>query len=99
MTPNPITRRGFPVAIADIERAKIAALAAGQSLNTWVQRAIRSALDAPADTVSVGELRAHAQRMAALIERLERVAMAGGNADQVALSGLAELRLDDGEGA
>lgn len=44
---NPTTHRGFTVPVADLDEAKRAAHAAGQSLNVWVSRAIRSALDAP----------------------------------------------------
>ena len=72
------TRRGFPVSELDIERAKIAARAAGQSLNVWVQRAIRSALDAPPATVSdssapaVADLSAEVAELRALRQEWQR---------------------------
>ncbi|MDE1962920.1 MAG: hypothetical protein KGI42_03310 [Xanthomonadaceae bacterium] len=72
------TRRGFPVSELDIERAKIAAHAAGQSLNVWVQRAIRSALDAPPAAVSdssapaVADLAAEVAELRALRQEWQR---------------------------
>jgi hypothetical protein len=92
MKQNLITRRGFPVAIADIERAKVLARASGQSLNSWVQRAIRSGLDAPKRTVSADDLAAHEHRLGALVDRMERAII--GRVLNATDEGLDELRLD-----
>lgn len=66
------TRRGFPVSEMDIERAKISARAAGQSLNVWVQRAIHAALetqtaaDPDSSASTVAELSAEVAELRAL---------------------------------
>lgn len=99
MSSAPITRRGFPIPEDDIARAKIAARAAGQSLNAWVARAIRAALDAPVPGVSPEDLRAHEQRLGALIGRMEHAvsapAVGGPPTAPAPFGGLDDLMLGD----
>lgn len=99
------TRRGFPVSELDIERAKVAARAAGQSLNVWVQRAIHAALETQPPAASLYAVAAPVAQLAALVDRLERLAPAawpqqhtGGQEaerafDDAPESGLDELQL------
>ena len=72
---NPTTHRGFTVPVADLDEAKRAAHVAGQSLNVWVQRALRSALDAPpaaASAPAVADLSAEVAELRALRQEWQR---------------------------
>jgi phage gp16-like protein len=64
------TRRGFPVSQIDIDRAKVAARTAGQSLNVWVQRAIHSALESPPATALADDSSAIVAALAAEVTEL-----------------------------
>lgn len=73
-------RQGFTFPRADIQRAKTAADIVGVSMNEWMRRAVRAALDGPVPTTqaSVGALDtsaldAVAQRLGEQINDLARI--------------------------
>lgn len=73
-------RQGFTFPRSDIQRAKTAAATSGMSMNEWMRRTVRAALDGPTPTAkaSVGaldtsSLDAIAQRLGEQINDLSRV--------------------------